>query len=449
MASHAQSLEQAQALLATVEQDGALDKSVLDAVVDAAFDFGLLEDTRAVLERRLETSPAHPADKAVLALKYAIVLIGLREFERAINVMEQLCADHPADPKFLINLCRLHRMRGSYGTALSYAEQAWDMAPGHVESLAELGYSFGFADQLDEFRARFDGDDIPPTDRTNRASCYFDLGAYAPLEQLLAGTVSFLPPSFLHDNTMPIAQLAAHYPELDGHWPEDTTCPVYFMACDQGYFDIYAKQFAHSVGRLGDGRALHLHVYNPARAVSDLKAQLSEFSGLKHVSVTTEQAEEADKVYFSSVRFIRFAQLAARHDAPIVSMDADSLVVQDVFGHVRGDIIGFQRPEHITLKLRFYAAFLMAAPTPAARRFLEMLASFIGLAFKNQRAHWYVDQMGLLLAHRVLVSGDRSVQWTNLTHTDIQYQHLTKDALVWAGKGPAKTFPNLPDVDPV
>ena len=409
-----------------------------------ALEFGLFDETVAVYETLLG-SPASDAETVFETLfAYAHVKTGMREFPAAHALIVRACDMQPQSANAWINLSRLNRLMGAHDAAITAAEKAFQLERANGHCFAELTRSYSFGGRSADLQANYSPKDAPEKGVGVRGSALFDLGAYDQAEAALAGHVSFLTPDFMRRNTIPTAQLATSYPPLDGEWPIEKSKPVVFMACDQVYFDTYARAFAQSVSRLGPSRSLHLHVYDPTRSLEALRAEVAPSIGSSDLSLTAERIPKPDKIYYSAARFLRFSQLLDQHEAPVASLDADSLVVRDVFEESAADIIGFERPEFANVKQRFYAAYLRAQPTAGARRFLEMLTSFIALAFHLERGLWFVDQMGLLVAHKVLVEQDQSVIWQDLGHAQIQYQYLQDSALVWAGKGLQKEFPDLP-----
>ena len=419
-------------------------KDLLESLTGCALFFGFFNEVLGYYQQIANTPDQSPETTFQAVHAAGAVLTGMREFDQAIGVMEEAGRLKPSSIDVLMSLNRLHRFCGRFDKAIEYAKRAYKRNPSNAVIFADVTRCFDLARRGHELAQSITPDQVPKDDQIACGSALYDIGAFDEAHSTLKGELSFLPPVALRQIIRPMEDLEKSFPAVSGSWPVNRSAPTYFAACDQGYFDTYAVKLSKSIARLQEPRALHLHVYSPEHSEEELAALIKEEAGLENLSVTTERAPEGDTTYFASIRFLRFAQLTQVLDAPAMCVDMDCLMRRDAFLPSSTDIVGFMRPEFAALNLRFSAQLLRVNPTQQAHRFLNVLTSFIVTAFHEGWAHWYVDQMALLLAHRLMVVEDQSVTYESVTHRQVQYQHYDQTALIWAGKGLSKELPDLP-----
>ena len=122
-------------------------------------------------------------------------------------------------------------------------------------------------------------------------------------------------------------------PPLEGHVPSGIGAPLlFFAAADAAYFERYGRAFIAALLANAPGSGIHIHLFNPTPAQLQLLAELTggavpHFThSWEHVDLGRHDDERRGRYYYS-VRFVRFAEIAAGVGAPCLCLDIDALLV--------------------------------------------------------------------------------------------------------------------------
>ena len=253
--------------------------------------------------------------------------------------------------------------------------------------------------------------------------------------------------------------------DLHGGWPDsDDPRPVLLAACDEAYFDQFAQYLAlSSVARSALTR-VHLHVYEPSPGCVERGGALAARCGgrltISHEPPGRNAFGRPIRFYYAAARFAVASRLRQAIRAPILMVDADSLVVKDLapgFERLAGDEAGFIRQFDSAAPYRqiLASAIYLGAGSARAIEFFTRLADGIGLAMARA-GPYHVDQIGIHYALSWWAGHGRSLRIHGL---DMRWSDSAfgPDALIWSTRGPRKSqferllasFEDLRPVEPV
>jgi SAM-dependent methyltransferase len=214
-----------------------------------------------------------------------------------------------------------------------------------------------------------------------------------------------------------------------------------FVACDPSYFHEHAVVLGYSLDMYSPHNSLHFHIFGDDKnVINKIQALKQE---LKNTSITWshEGVNFGDKnsraVYCSCVRFIRLTQLISHFKIPMLSLDADSLIVNSIT-NLNNEI----HDADISLKTRFHAKqvqfkFLTSTvffkPTQATFSFLQHFSQLIANAITTGKAYWYLDQVSFYQAAQAMPN--LKIQDISIKYADWEFND---NSCIWAGKGPRK-----------
>jgi hypothetical protein len=247
-------------------------------------------------------------------------------------------------------------------------------------------------------------------------------------------------------------------PEIFGTCNQSNT--FIYTACDQSYFDDFAKTLVTSIERNTD-LGIHVHIFNPS------DAQLQWCQSKPTVSYTYEYVTPAQfdpaaqrwntvpvnepeksfyqrtltamtkgkdrsiqermmKTYFACARFVRLAELFSNQQ--IIAIDVDA-VVRDNFPSLPQNK-DFYIHYISGKKARYLAGGLVLHSTASSQKFLEQYAHQLKEYFERDYVYWGLDQDLL----------DRIVPQYNhgqLPMSMIDW-NMAPDSVVWTAKGTRK-----------
>ena len=237
-----------------------------------------------------------------------------------------------------------------------------------------------------------------------------------------------------------------HQLVLEGGWPDaDDPRPVVFAACDEGYFYRFAQHLALSSAARSPGTRVHLHLYEPSpTCLADADQLIRRCAGRLTVSregPARNPFKRPMSFYFAAGRFAVASRMRKQIKAPILMVDADGLVANDLMdgfaGLSRMEAGFILQPENTALyrKILASAIYLGTAGTEV-EEFFTRLADGIGLALA-MASRYHVDQIGIHYAleycseHR---SGPR-IEPLGLEWSDYCFD---PSSLIWSTKGARK-----------
>ncbi|MDQ2102479.1 tetratricopeptide repeat protein [Azospirillum isscasi] len=198
--------------------------------------------------------------------------------------------------------------------------------------------------------------------------------------------------------------------------------PVLLVGCDDGYWRRFGAAFLESWRERAPSCAAHVHLINPSdETVEALRRLCGAAGGLSCSMETVELAALPEPVrltYFASARFAVARRLLNRGAAPVVQVDVDAVMLEDVGAAMRdwpaGWDIAIMRDRRGRGPMRdFLAGFMAFNPTPAGRAYLDRVVAYIGWHFDAGRVYWTLDQAAPYCVHDWMrrAGAEPSVVW--------------------------------------
>lgn len=251
-------------------------------------------------------------------------------------------------------------------------------------------------------------------------------------------------------------------PQIHGDVP--TTDFFIYSACDQSYFDQFAKELIKSIS-VNSPDHLHLHIFNPRQdqldycasqarvsvtyehvdnALFDVatarwdtatdpvaKSQLERTRNAMKKGQDTDLHHRMQKTYYACSRFIRLSKLAG--SASFMSMDVDALV--------RGSIPRLSQHYDFYLhkitgsKARILAGGMYVNAQGRSSEFLNQYAQALQSSIENDYIYWGLDQDILDQIVPGYVSGNLPI---SMIDWDMQ-----PTSVIWTAKGTRKDLPKF------
>lgn len=214
-----------------------------------------------------------------------------------------------------------------------------------------------------------------------------------------------------------------------------------FVACDPSYLKEHAVVLAHSLEQNAPNNSLHLHIFGHNQYVINEIDTLKQDLHSTRVTWSYEQIEFNDKnsqaIYCACVRFIRLTQLIHHFKVPILSLDADSLVINSLHQlteETKSCDVALKTRFHMEqIQFKFLTSSVFFMPTENTLQFLNQFSQLIWNAIATSKAYWYLDQVSFYQAAQTfpnLVIQDISTKYADWEFDD--------DSYIWAGKGERK-----------
>lgn len=233
---------------------------------------------------------------------------------------------------------------------------------------------------------------------------------------------------------------------LAGGWPDASDPrPVVFAACDEGYFDRFGQHLALSSAARSPGTRVHLHLYQPSPdCLARADAIVARCGGrltVSHEGPARNPFGRPMSFYFAAGRFAVASRMRGQIEAPILMVDADGLVANDLvdgFAGLAGAEAGFiLQPENEALYRRILASAIYLGTTgERVEEFFTRLADGIGIALA-MGARYHVDQIGIhyALEHCHRTATGPAIEPLGLEWSDYLFR---PESLIWSTKGARK-----------
>ncbi len=233
---------------------------------------------------------------------------------------------------------------------------------------------------------------------------------------------------------------------LEGGWPDAADPrPVVFAACDEGYFDRFGQHIALSGAARSPGTRVHLHLYEPSPACLAHADNIIRRCGgrltVSHEGPARNPFKRPMSFYFASGRFAVASRMCKEIKAPILMVDADGLVANDLtdgFARLTAMEAGFiLQPENTALYRKVLASAIYLGTTGAeVQEFFTRLADGIGLALA-MGGRYHVDQIGIHYALEYCARHDCGppIEPLGLEWSDYCFD---PNSLIWSTKGARK-----------
>jgi hypothetical protein len=225
---------------------------------------------------------------------------------------------------------------------------------------------------------------------------------------------------------------------------EVATSPFIFTSCDSGYLD-YALSLVRSAEAFSPGCAFLLHLVNPADEDIERVRETARGLSATTLALSAERVDlsaldgEQRRTYFACARFLRLAELLPLLDAPVLCLDADSLVVGPIDHHFTDKpnaeicLVRRDQGEPIAPQLAVGNGTIWLKPTTGVLALLGAVARDIAHAFADGSAAWYLDQ--LVMGRHVAAARGLGVFNIKRKYADWDFR---EDSIIWAGKGARK-----------
>ncbi|NKB43673.1 MAG: tetratricopeptide repeat protein [Alphaproteobacteria bacterium] len=427
----------------------------------------------AVFEKLLKAVPDEP-----LALEYLGMRAGKKgDYQTAISLFRQAVTQEKCRPAVRLQLAHAIRDSGQltdsvdtyrlYVTetsdpagAVALAEvlfeldreqdaesilrQAIEWKPDHLKALCLLARACDAMEKradAEEFRnTALESEESTKLASLMKATVHLDLGNLDEAFSLVPEGVNSL-----HGDAFDAACAAldlSSLPEPQGNLPSAMGVPLIVASGDPAFVQRYGPDLIRSVGTNSPSTDVHIHVVvpnndQPPALPGDLPAH----------SLSWENDPAANRVSFSTRRFVRAAALMRTLDRPLVLIDIDSLVKKDVAAEksklAEFDVAMRYRAEEIVLNQRVCAGFLALTPTPAAQSFIEAVAAYILHFEAAGTAVWSLDQMALLAARCRFIGEDADplVRIADVPERFLDWRRHSADSVLWTTKGAGKALP--------
>jgi hypothetical protein len=194
------------------------------------------------------------------------------------------------------------------------------------------------------------------------------------------------------------------------------------------------------------GFNIHLHATGLSEAY---RRELQQFAGTRAgglLSYTWDDLEFDNLsgprrwYYLAAVRFVRLYQLVEACQAPVLSLDADGVVVRSLeekFAQLAGQDAGIYLRLGNTLDWRkVLASALFVMPTALGRRYMRDVAIVIA-SLLGRELHYHVDQLVIYHMWRLYHAGAPGFRVAELSQ-DMADWECSEDSYIWSAKGDRK-----------
>lgn len=234
--------------------------------------------------------------------------------------------------------------------------------------------------------------------------------------------------------------------ELEGGWPDaGDPRPVVFAACDEGYFDRFGQHLALSSAARSPDTRVHLHLYEPSpECLAQARAIIKRCGDRLTISREGPARNPFNRpmsFYFAAGRFAVASRMRKQIKAPILMVDADGLVANDLvegFARLAPIEAGFiLQPENTALYRRILAsAIYLGTVGDEVEEFFTRLADGIGIALA-MAGRYHVDQIGI---HYALEHCSRHQCGPRIDPLGLEWSDYRFDpaSLIWSTKGARK-----------
>ena len=233
---------------------------------------------------------------------------------------------------------------------------------------------------------------------------------------------------------------------LAGSFPGNVPKGVLFLSCDEAYYRDFGTHLVSSALRKSPGFNIHLHVNNPSEA---FRKELGRFAEREPTGLFSYTWDDLDFYrlsgarrwyYLASVRFVRLYQLVHACRAPVLSLDADGVVVKSLdakFAQMADQDAGIYLRLDNTLDWRkVLASALFIMPTQQAERYIRDVAIVIAWLLKG-KLYYHIDQLVIYYMWRFYTTSASGVRVAQLSQELADWE-CREDSYVWSAKGERK-----------
>jgi hypothetical protein len=232
---------------------------------------------------------------------------------------------------------------------------------------------------------------------------------------------------------------------IHGVWPTSAaSSDLILVACDDVYFEKFAKGFLRSVAETPGQHAVHIHLLEPSQATVD-QVELLRSSTPISLTYTIDpciptRGLRLRHLYFNASRFVLATLLLQRGVRNMLILDVDTLMngspwekIEQLERNVEVALI--QRPEKVRLQYKILASAVVYRLAPHSLKFSSAFARAVLAGLKiNPRNH--VDQ---ILPYYLLqfAGADRADWFADVPKGIVDYE-FDPHAAFWTAKGANK-----------
>lgn len=232
---------------------------------------------------------------------------------------------------------------------------------------------------------------------------------------------------------------------LGGQLPQTGEGGVVLAACNDLYFDRFARSLLCSIEQQGHAQRVHLHLYEPAPSTLTCLQRLQASFQYAQLSWTVDDVRLAKDqpypiMYYASARFLVASLILARTGSPVLCIDVDAMAHQPVWPAAapvlaQGDVGLIFRP---TAKLpwrRILASAVGLAATPGSQAYCSGVARAL-LSLLRYRPRYHLDQIVLHYAAK-LARQQGHIRFYDMPLAFSDYE-FHDESILWTAKGGRK-----------
>jgi hypothetical protein len=233
---------------------------------------------------------------------------------------------------------------------------------------------------------------------------------------------------------------------LHGKFPGAVTKGVLFLSCDEAYYQEFGTHLVSSALKHAPGFNIHLHVNRLSQSYRQELQRFADHQSGGAFSYTWDDLEFEHLsgarrwYYLASVRFVRLYQLVQTCRAPVLSLDADGLVVKSLdskFAQLTDHDAGIYLRLDNTLDWRkVLASALFVMPTELGQRFSRDVAVVIAWLLRG-RLHYHIDQLVIYYLWDLYRSRQPGFTVVGLAQ-DMADWECGQGSYIWSAKGERK-----------
>jgi len=242
------------------------------------------------------------------------------------------------------------------------------------------------------------------------------------------------------------AQFEAYRRSLAGVFPAQVEKGVLFLSCDEAYYRQFGVHLVNTALKHSPGFNVHLHVNKLSPEFHRELRERADASPGQLLSITGDDVAfehlsgAARWYYLASVRFVRLHQLVRACRAPVLSLDADGVVVRSLeprFAQMAGQDAGIYLRLGNTLDWRkVLASALFIMPTELGQRFIRDVALVVAWLLRR-KLPYHIDQLVIFYLWRIYTAREKGFRVTPLSR-DMADWECSRDSYIWSAKGERK-----------
>jgi len=241
-------------------------------------------------------------------------------------------------------------------------------------------------------------------------------------------------------------QLPAFEAGLQGTIPTGSdTSDLILVACNDAYFESYARALVNSAASVGQCLAIHIHLLEPSQKTIEEAQLLQNRHSTIHLTFTVDRCEAANNlrfrnVYYTAARFLLVPSLLQRGVNRVLVIDVDTIMknspwpILDRIAEPHDGAFIFRRRQWKPWK-KILASAVYYRSSERSLTMASRIANSILTALELS-PRYHIDQIIPHYLFRIGGHGLRSM-FLNMPHDIMSYRYETSAAF-WTTKGPEK-----------